>query len=179
VILWVAVAACAFEPAGDGGDDVEPEVDAGAGVAAPLRCPSGYASLDGSRTQYRIVETRASWSVAAADCNDDDDELGSSDGYTHLVVVGDELEKAALTNRVGDNTWVGLTDVELEGTFVWVTDEDTGGFPIVGDHPPWDRDDPDGGRTENCVRFKRSYDFEDKRCDEPNRYVCECDRFAP
>ena len=51
--------------------------------------------------------------------------------------------------------------------------------PVVGQQPPWDTGDPDGATAENCVRFKNSFDFEDKPCGDPDSYVCECDRFAP
>ena len=199
IVAMGALGACAFQPAGGaaggGGDDVggddgdddgsdvdagvAPEPDAPADPVTPLVCPTGYAPIGGSRTRYRVVETSVTWAVAAADCNDDDDALAGASGHTHLVVVGDQHEKSALTNQFSGNTWVGLSDAAVEGTFAWVTDEPTGGFPIVGQQPPWDAGDPDGGRGENCVRFKNSFDFEDKRCDEANSYVCECDPFAP
>jgi hypothetical protein len=147
--------------------------------AAVLMCPIGYAPINGSQTMYRIVEINVSWALAAADCNDDDDLGGANSGRTHLVVVGSAAEKTLLTNQPSGNTWVGLSDQAVEGTFVWVTSEDTGGFPMVGQQPPWDTGDPDGGTAENCVRFKNSFDFEDKPCADADSYVCECDRFAP
>ncbi|MBZ0233467.1 MAG: C-type lectin domain-containing protein [Deltaproteobacteria bacterium] len=147
--------------------------------AGVLVCPIGYAPINGSATQYRIVEVNVTWAFAAADCNDDDDLGSAVSGRTHLVVVGDDAEKIALTNQFSGNTWVGLSDAEVEGTFQWVTNEPTNGYPVVGQQPPWDTGDPDGGTDENCVRFKNSFDFEDKRCTDTNSYVCECDRFAP
>jgi hypothetical protein len=145
----------------------------------PTLCPLGYAPINGSSTQYRIVESNTTWALAAADCNDDDDLVSGITGRTHLVVVGDNTEKITLTNQFSGNTWVGLTDEDDEGVFEWVTNEPTNGFPQVGMQPPWDTGDPDGGTAENCVRFKNSFDFEDKACTDPNSYVCECDRFAP
>jgi hypothetical protein len=142
-------------------------------------CPLGYAAINGSSTQYRIVEVNTTWAVAEADCNDDDDLVSGVTGHTHLVVVGDATEKTLLTNQSSGNTWVGLSDEAVEGTFVWVTNENTNGFPVVGQQPPWDAGDPDGGATENCVRFKNSFDFEDKACTDSNSYICECDSFRP
>ena len=147
--------------------------------AGVLICPIGYAPINGSTSQYRIVEVNVTWGFAALDCNDDDDLGGAASGRTHLVVVGDNTEKILLTNQFSGNTWVGLTDAAVEGTFQWVTDEPTNGFPVVGQEPPWDSGDPDGGTNENCVRFKNSFDFEDKPCTDTDSYVCECDRFAP
>jgi hypothetical protein len=174
---------CRFNPAGEtAGDDADdaadddPVIDVDAApddpTTTPLLCPAGYAPINDSETQYRIVEVHVTWAAAAADCNDDGD-------HTPLVVVGDPLEKAALTQQFSGNTWVGLTDAAQEGTFVWVTSEPTHGFPRVGEEPPWDGGDPDGGTDENCVRFKNSFDFEDKRCTGTNSYVCECDAYAP
>ena len=154
-------------------------IDAAAPDAGVLICPLGYAPINGSATQYRVVEVNVTWAIAAADCNDDDDLSGAANGRTHLVVVGDNAEKIALTNQFSGNTWVGLTDIAVEGTFQWVTDEPTNGFPVVGQRPPWDAGDPDGGTSENCVRFKNSFDFEDKPCTDTDSYVCECDRYAP
>lgn len=160
---------------------IDAAVDASRPDADPgtLLCPLGYAAINGSTTQYRIVESAVPWLAAAADCNDDDDLVSGITGHTHLVVVGGAQEKTILTNQFSGNTWVGLTDAATENTFVWVTDEDTMGFPVVGEQPPWDAGDPDGATAENCVRFKNSFDFEDKACTDSNSYVCECDRFAP
>lgn len=179
-LVLAAVGGCAFEPAGASGidDDVDADVDVAPGVDAapdpstPLVCPAGYAPIGTSKTQYRIVEVNVPWATAAADCNDDGE-------HTHLVVVGDQIEKAALTNQFSGNTWVGLSDAAQEGSFVWVTSEVTNGFPVVGQRPPWDAGDPDGAGAENCVRFKNTFDFEDKPCSELNSYVCECDPYAP
>jgi hypothetical protein len=207
VTMTLLAAGCGFNPAGGGGggdDDgagdamVDPDatdpdappandpdaappadVDARPDAPGPALCPLGYAPINGSTTQYRIVEINTTWDLAAADCNDDDDLSSSLTGRTHLVVVGDAQEKTILTNQFSGNTWVGLSDVATEGTFLWVTNEPTNGFPQVGMQPPWDAGDPDGGTAENCVRFKNSFDFEDKPCTDSNSYVCECDRFAP
>ena len=199
LILVAAIGGCAFEPAGalDGdaaaptpdaepddapGPDDAPAPDAGPDAApdapeTPLLCPAGYAAINGSSTRYRIVEVDVTWAAAADDCDDDAPSGGTS--FTHLVVVGSRAEQLSLANQFSGNTWVGLTDLAQEGTFVWVTDEPTGGFPVVGQQPPWDGGDPDDSAAENCVRFKNSFDFEDKRCSDLNSYVCECDGFAP
>ena len=162
----------------DGPPGVDAKVDARPADAAG-ECPPGYEVLGASLTHYRIVDSpTAAWDAAAADCNDDDDEAIYT-GHTHLAVIGDEVERLGITPSFSGNRWVGLTDAVTEGTFLWVTAEDTGGYPVVGQEPPWDAGDPDGGTTENCVRFKTSFGFEDKVCTAAMAYLCECDGFAP
>lgn len=200
--LWIAVAAgCSFRPQGLPGDpdaspDDGPPGDTGGPIDArtdggpidartdgmPALCPAGYAPINGSTTRYRVVTTTAPWDVAEDDCNDDDD----GDTYlhsTHLVVVGNDAERLLITQGnpapLSGNSWVGLSDEETEGQFRWVTNEPTLGYPVVGQQPPWDGGDPDGAEAENCVRFKNSFDFEDKPCTDSLRYTCECDPFPP
>lgn len=141
-------------------------------------CPTGYGALGTSASRYREVTATASWTAAAADCADDDDG-GAFTGFTHLAVIGDDAERLALTSpaAITGNTWVGLSDQLIEGTFRWVTAEPTGGYPQVGQQPPWDNGDPDGGDPIDCVRFKNSFTYEDKACGDANSYLCECDAF--
>lgn len=143
-------------------------------------CPTGYGALGTSTSRYREVTATASWTAAAADCNDDDDG-GAFTGFTHLVVIGDDAERLALTSppAITGNSWVGLSDQLIEGTFRWVTAEPTNGYPQVGQQPPWDNGDPDGGDPIDCVRFKNSFTYEDKACTDANSYLCECDAFPP
>ncbi|MBK9035538.1 MAG: hypothetical protein IPL61_30490 [Myxococcales bacterium] len=144
-------------------------------------CPAGYGPLGTSTSRYREVTSTATWAQAAADC-DNDDAAGGFTGFTHLIVIANDAERLALTSppAIGGNSWVGLTDALVEGTFVWVTAEPTGGYPVVGQQPPWDNGDPNGGTGENCVRFKNAFTYEDKPCgDSNNIYVCECDAFPP
>ncbi len=183
--MLAGLAGCTFKtvaPAGDapGADDAADAPDAP--DAALLTCPLGYAPIN-NIGMYRVVNaSTASWTAAAGDCNDDDDAGGPYTGFTHLVVLGNETERIGLTNGttpVMGNTWIGLGDAVVDGTFVWVTAEPTAGYPMVGMRPPWDGGDPDGGTGENCVRLKNDFTLEDRPCGESLRYVCECDAFPP
>jgi len=182
VLAALAVAGCTFER-------VASSIDAGvtdAVDATPMAdCPAGYGPIKGIG-MYRPVEGAGadrSWQAAAVDCNDDDDAGGPYRLFTHLVVLGDETERTTITGAgtpITGNTWIGLSDLTTEGTYVWVTSEPTGGYPMVGMKPPWDTDDPDdAGGNEDCIRFKNNYTLEDKPCTDKLSYVCECDAFPP
>lgn len=186
----IVVAACAFEPtparAPDGASDSSLPDDAGADArsdAGQLTCPAEYGPIAGTGRYRVVVATKRAWELAAADCDDDDDTGGPYSGFTHLLVLGAESERVAITGSgtpIPGNTWVGLSDRTVEGVYAWVTSESTNGYPVVGDKPPWDSDDPDNnGGAEHCVRFKNGYALEDKPCDDELAYVCECDAFAP
>jgi hypothetical protein len=182
--LVAFVAACSFEHGVAPTDDsIAVDASADAHTAQPLACPAGYAPIHGIGMYRPVESTPRTWQAAAADCNDDDDAGGPYAGHTHLVVLANETERLTITGSstpISGNTWIGLSDVAVEGTYVWVTSEPTGGYPAVGQKPPWDTDDPDdNGGAEDCVRFKNGYVLEDKPCSDVQSYVCECDAFAP
>jgi hypothetical protein len=178
------VAACSFE---HGRATDVPTTDATATLVEdgnePVACPAGYGPINGIGMYRPVESTPKAWQAAAADCSDDDDTGGPYSGFTHLVVLANEMERQTITGAstpISGNTWIGLSDLALEGTYVWVTSEATGGYPVVGQQPPWDMDDPDdGGGGEDCIRFKNGYVLEDKPCGDVQSYVCECDGFAP
>jgi hypothetical protein len=149
-----------------------PMIDAMIDAPAGPQCPAGYAAIPtllGSTSMYRFVNApQLSWTAAEADCEDDGDATNLP---THLIVLDDANERSAMIAGplgVGvaiNDQWIGLTDLEEEGEFEYITNQQT----TLTLTPGMNADNKD------CVRIKDSGNAEARDCNETNRYVCECD----
>lgn len=141
-------------------------VDAGMPDAAVM-CPATYTSYPGTTSRYRTVTANAPWLTAAADCADD----GMN---THLIVIGTASEENAVDLIVAGDKWLGLSDINTEGTFLWVTAEPTGGYPPATG-APWETAEPDGAG--DCILLG-AQGWTDESCGLNREYICECDAYA-
>jgi hypothetical protein len=143
-------------------------------------CPQDYdKTLPGSRSRYRIVSELKQWPAAADDCADD------LTGQTHLIVVSNQGELDAMRGLASvflpDDTWVGASSIRHgNNMYVWVTDEDTGGFiiPAVIGQSPWESDQPDAGV--GVIEMRGLNDpapgaLHDEAPDSKSLSICECD----
>ncbi len=104
-----------------------------------------------------LAEPRT-WSAARAFCT----ELGAD-----LVVVESAEEDEYLAGQVGTNAWLGLSDQDLEGTFVWVD----GSLP---DYAHWADGEPnDADGSEDCAHLWPEGTWNDRPCDGELAFVCE------
>lgn len=154
----------------DGGPDGGVAAAGADADAGALGCPASY-SISGvsSGSTYRYLTVGASWLAANADCIDD----GAT---THLVVVSSDAELGEVADAVAsDSVWLGLSDRRTPDVFLWVTAEDTGGFPAVGARP-WAGPDPSGEAGADCVLFHGATQrLDDRDCALARPYLCECD----
>ena len=67
---------------------------------------------------------------------------------------------------MGSSLWIGLSDSESEGNFIWVDGKGIG--PWNG----WGPGEPNGDRRENCVEM-RDYGWNDHFCDEKRPFICK------
>ena len=72
------------------------------------------------------------------------------------------------TLEITNNTWIGLTDSEQEGSWKW----SSGNIAMI---TSWGLYQPDGGVLENCtvMNVSDTYRWHDQPCSAINDYVCE------
>ncbi|XP_058475495.1 hepatic lectin-like [Solea solea] len=126
---------------------------------------------------YFFTTTPLTWNKSKLECS----KLGGD-----LVVINNKEEQRFLVSRLmtkminpEDKFWIGLTDSETEGKWMWVD-----GLPLntswnfwLGANPDnWEKEDREG---EDCVRMGEkdgAPDLKcwlDKSCKEPQKSICE------
>jgi hypothetical protein len=157
---------------------IEPDAPEDPAIDAPVaidagppdadRCPGGYVMLASLPHRYRQVDEPMTWAGARDTC--------AAEGAYLAIPDGDE-EAAAIA--LFDDTWIGITDVAAEGTWVTVN----GQFPS---YFAWAPGEPDDDTTEeptgqDCgtvygtmANFAR---FDDTYCSavRMHAFVCECE----
>lgn len=158
-------------PRSDAAADAAPDARMldGAVDAPTLVCPSSYASINGSVSRYRKGTNNTSWTNAQANC--------LVEG-THLAVIGDETERLAVASILGVGSWIGRSDKITEGTYLWVTDENTGAYPALGTNA-WALNEPSAAvPSEDCINENPTGKLFDDDCGTAREFVCECDGYA-
>ncbi|XP_042560648.1 CD209 antigen-like protein E [Clupea harengus] len=129
-------------------------------------CPDGWAHNSGKC--YLFSSTRKTWSQSRDHCI----TLGG-----HLAIVNSQEEQYFLSKRaIEDFYWMGLSDLETEGQWIWVDSTETGavfwkkGSDGQGEPDNWKKEDPAG---ENCALFTKSGHWLDNSCKKRHTFVCE------
>lgn len=84
-----------------------------------------------------------------------------------LLSIEDQSEQDFISRRRNGSYWIGLSDTQVEGVFVWTdgTNYDTSQFKN------WDNLEPNGHREENCVVLGSHW--KDCPCSTLFLYICE------
>jgi hypothetical protein len=135
-------------------------------TTAPSEPCTGMA-LDGSC--YELFDSFAVWNAAEQQCV-------SWGG--HLASIGSATEDATisrwwpaqlgLAGADGSGVWLGGTDAQSDGTFLWV---DGSPFAYAG----WQPGQPDDGAGVDCTEQRNdgAGHWYDRRCTDALRYICK------
>ncbi|XP_071959907.1 uncharacterized protein [Antedon mediterranea] len=136
-------------------------------IAKVFLCQQGWMSFQDSC--YKFEATKRSWSDARSNCT----ALGA-----YLVVVRNQEENELIyaNNPTTGNLWIGLSDIESETDFTWVSTE-------CSQYKNFGKGEPNNhkpGEGEDCVEvdYTKSTDtWNDGPCYRLNAYVCEISHF--
>ncbi|XP_074484216.1 C-type lectin domain family 4 member M-like isoform X2 [Sebastes fasciatus] len=126
------------------------------------RCPQGWLMFGSSCYNISSERNRLSWDDSRRVCR----QRGAD-----LVIINSRQEQAFLTGFTMQ-AWVGMTDREEEGTWVWVD-----GTPVNKDGLIWAPGQPDDAFDgEDCGDLRTMIDFiglNDVSCSVRIRWICE------
>ncbi|XP_045191039.2 perlucin-like [Mercenaria mercenaria] len=128
-------------------------------------CPPGWVSHASSC--YHFSHDTEEWIGAVDICR----ELGGQ-----LVEIEDAAEDQFILSQArkrGDSFWIALSDIQKEGTWVWMNSK----TPLApGDYTHWENGQPDNDDgDENCVNLEDNFNnlWNDFPCHEIINYICE------
>lgn len=119
-------------------------------------CESGW--LEFQDHCYFFSNFTLNWTQAEEMCR----EKGS-----HLVVITSQAEQDFILSHYNNNEyWIGLTDLEKEGTFKWVD-----GTPLS--YTFWKAGEPNNLITEDCAHVSTNGKWNDNFCHWKLHALCE------
>ncbi len=130
-----------------------------------------HSQMGSTTTEYLVCATSHTFSHAETICE------GLASGWT-LARVDDATEDAFVNGLSGNDLWIGGSDAAVEGVWRWrdgvqFWQGNQGGTPIGGLYTHWASGEPSGGITESCTRQKNGGLWEDRRCTDNEKFVCE------
>ncbi|XP_071017840.1 uncharacterized protein [Oncorhynchus clarkii lewisi] len=133
------------------------------GTPAGRPCPEGW-KTSGFSCYYTSTVIKT-WEESRKDCN----ERGAQ-----LVIINSREEQTFINGLYGpgNETWIGLTNVDTEGTWKWVD-----GTPLTTAY--WKTGKPSSslGADQDCVAFIHHSsgpgEWNDEECHKSNNWICE------
>jgi hypothetical protein len=110
---------------------------------------------------YRVVHGRFTWAAARDVC---------ARWGAHLATIADAEEQAFVAGLVSRYVWLGATDAEVEGRFVWTTGEPWSYTAFAAGQP----NDRGGGRAQDCLSMGLNHRWHDWDCAAPG-YAALCE----
>ncbi len=122
---------------------------------------SAYSRIYQGR-RYRWEPNPTNYAAAQTSC--------ASEGG-HLVVVTDDTENGYVQDMISEAAWIGYSDGESEGNFIW-------GTGSASSYTNWGSGQPDNNSDEDCAEANTNGNWNDLNCSANRAFVCECDPFV-
>ncbi|KAM5238004.1 CD209 antigen-like protein C [Ctenodactylus gundi] len=122
-------------------------------------CPWDWTLFQGNC--YFFSKSKRNWNDSVTACQ----EMGAQ-----LVVIksAEEQDFLQLTSKTNGYTWMGLSDLNQEGTWLWVD----GSHLWFSFKKYWNDGEPNNIGEEDCVEFKGN-GWNDSKCDKKNFWICK------
>ena len=157
-------------PAGDAGGAGSDATNApgdGAPTGDAGDCPTGDAVARAAGHCYVLFREELEWATARDRCA----ALGMHLATLTAASENDVVRALVPTSDLPFTTprsWIGASDVAVEGSFVWVTGE-------ALSFTAWASGQPDNGGEEDCATIARGGSWDDHECTRKHSFVCERD----
>ena len=130
-----------------------------------------HSQMGATTSEYLLCETQQTASEAETICE------GLGAGWT-LTRIDDATENTYVDGFIGNDVWIGGQDLDVEGEWCWRDGEqfwegDETGSPMGGLYSNWKAGEPSGAEVESCTRQKNGGDWEDRKCTDTEKFVCE------
>ncbi|XP_059846839.1 C-type lectin domain family 10 member A-like [Hypanus sabinus] len=122
------------------------------------RCPTEWIRF--RESCYQFSSSARSWTEAQRHCASVD---------AHLVVINNAEEQDFLRRTLQNRCWIGLSDAESEGDWIWVD-----GTDYSSSLTNWAEGEPNNeGYTEDCVEIFVTGEWNDLPCNVFRYWLCE------
>ncbi|XP_062617681.1 perlucin-like [Saccostrea cucullata] len=136
-------------------------------TALPSSCPRGW--IHRGTSCYLFVNDAVDaedWMVAMSFCS----SLHAKLVEIETVTEDEFLRLHLLDNKLTGSYWIGLSDIQAEGVWVWTSSQNT---PTYTNWPPGQPDNNAG--EEDCAHLYAAFGFQwnDYPCNKANNFICE------
>ena len=146
-----------------GYDPLDRSSDAGV-LLCPVEC-----ELAPTRQPSCVCLVPRTWLEALSHCE--------ATGFTLLRI--DNATQNAEIESLGNNFWLGASDSEAEGQWIWTDGDpfwtgDADGAAVGGLYNNWEATKPNNASgAENCCEFELEGFWDDTECEKIKSFVCE------
>uniref|UniRef100_A0A8D2D8R7 C-type lectin domain-containing protein n=1 Tax=Sciurus vulgaris TaxID=55149 RepID=A0A8D2D8R7_SCIVU len=122
-------------------------------------CPWDWTFFQGNC--YFFSKSRRNWTDSVTACQEEGAQLV-------IIKSAEEQSFLQLTSKNKGDTWMGLSDLNNEGTWYWVD----GSYLFFRFMKYWNEGEPNNDGEEDCVEFKGD-GWNDSRCELEKFWICK------